>query len=652
MKRLALILTVLPCVVYAGVIVKTNGDRLEDVSIQSSENNVFVYVDEDGKQGSVPRSEVSAVLYDDGRYEEIKQEVVPEAAPIVITESAEDQAPTEDKRPAKENPAPAVAFEGEGKQYNVYAYGVYAGMGYFSGEKYEGIKVEYRVIYKSQKEEPEFQYLGTSPFAYVTDKMSENSFVGRGNPYLMNLIEPKPLIIPNDKDVKKIEFRLSKQGYKTVVVKPFKDVLIGCGPLLMISLDKIKPLGDNDIEEAPQQTAVTPVPVAAPIPEEPINVAEAMPAKAVAADEPIVEENEAVEAAPIEEEEEVVVPIAPVVPEKKARFSVDQQTLDFAETGGQKNVLVTADTEWTVSQKPDWIQTKKNKNTLTIICSANTRQSAREADVVLTDKGKQELVIIVAQDKNNDYINLSANIIKSKGKKSAYVVKVSSNKNWDVTTFPMWCDIQRNGEELTVTLEQNRSGSERQGEIEISSSSETVHQVIKVVQAFQHFLSISPMTITAADGKSGTATINVDTDCESYTFEDLPNWCSIRQQTQTSFILDIHDNLGGRAREAQCRVIAADQTALLTVKQGERLADLTVSPKLVSASQNGGVITIKVQSSSTWRIVNLPEWCEIKSQTDNDFILRILKNDTAEPRTATFSVSVSGVRENITVQQD
>lgn len=251
MKKIFFIVCLLiPSLLYAGIIMKKSGERLEDVSIKSASGDVITYITEEGEEVSLPKSEVSAILHDDGRYEEIKQESAPKQTVINSSEAAESSSAT----PQYNDYTPAPLEEGA-KEYNVWAYGVYAGMGYFSGKKYDGITVEYRVIYKSKKEEPSFVYLGTTPFAYATEKMATNSFVGRGNPALMNLLEPKPLVIPNDKDVKNIEIRLSKQGYKTVVVKPFRDVIVGCGPVLIISLDKIKPLKDGEVEDAPQIVA-------------------------------------------------------------------------------------------------------------------------------------------------------------------------------------------------------------------------------------------------------------------------------------------------------------------------------------------------------------------------------------------------------------
>ena len=189
MKRIFVILfALLPMLMYAGVIMKKSGDRIDNVSIKSVTDTEIIYTTGSGKKASVLKSEVSAVLYDDGRYEEIRQN--------------ENPASDSNTEVAREAYTPAE-LSPEAKEYNVCAYGVYA-MFYVPNSKYDGATVEYRVIYKGQKETPEFKYLGTTPFAYLTEKMYENNFTAKGDPNFQKLKELNPLIIENDKDVKKI----------------------------------------------------------------------------------------------------------------------------------------------------------------------------------------------------------------------------------------------------------------------------------------------------------------------------------------------------------------------------------------------------------------------------------------------------------------
>ena len=124
------------------------------------------------------------------------------------------------------------------KEYNVYAFGVYGVIGYFANTEYDGATVEYRILYKTTSEIPDFQYLGTAPFAYVNQKAYDNVLLAAFRP----IMKRKTLVIPDAKNVAKIEFRLSKEGYKTAVVSAIKDIIMGGGPVLMIPMNKLKPL--------------------------------------------------------------------------------------------------------------------------------------------------------------------------------------------------------------------------------------------------------------------------------------------------------------------------------------------------------------------------------------------------------------------------
>lgn len=240
MKKLILCLLVLcPFMLHAGIIVKQSGENIEDVTIKSITDTEILYVDPNGKETSILKNDVSAVLHDDGRYEEIK--TTTSNTPIVATEPAAQTA-SED---INQTPAPMADYNAEevdltdAKVYNVYAFGVYGMVGYFAKSEYDGATVEYRVIYKSSGA-TEFKYLGTAPFAYVTQKAYDSPLM-QTNSAFASLMSVNPLIIPNAKDVKSVEFRLSKHGYKTVVVKPIRDALLVGGLLMMLPMNKLKP---------------------------------------------------------------------------------------------------------------------------------------------------------------------------------------------------------------------------------------------------------------------------------------------------------------------------------------------------------------------------------------------------------------------------
>jgi len=74
----------------AGVIVKKSGERIEDVSINSVTDADVTYTSENGESITISKTELSAILYDDGRYEEIRVNKVSsneysESTPSIIT---------------------------------------------------------------------------------------------------------------------------------------------------------------------------------------------------------------------------------------------------------------------------------------------------------------------------------------------------------------------------------------------------------------------------------------------------------------------------------------------------------------------------------------------------------------------------------------
>jgi len=340
---------------------------------------------------------------------------------------------------------------------------------------------------------------------------------------------------------------------------------------------------------------------------------------------------------------------------KEIIFKVSKSYIEFPELGGEGSVEVTSDEAWSVSENPSWITTERTNNTLRIKAVRNERFSDREGDIVLSNENHVELRIVVAQARNSDYLNLSAQLIDdTEGDGGKYTIKVSSNKAWTTNVLPAWCTVENNGTTMSIHLEANETGAARQTKIEVSVPQSAVSkQVITVKQSPIHdYIAISPNLITSS-GKASVATIKVASDKAEYRVENLPYWCTVKQQTPTSFVLEIADNRGGAAREAQCRVtIAGGKSDQLIIRQEERLHFITVSPKIITASQRGGVITVKVQSSGAWRVVNLPEWCQVEEETATTFKLSIDANDSGYPRRAVFSVSTGGVRESIEIKQE
>ncbi len=222
---------------------ETSSSSDMDQIIAASEKVAFAIVGFGGSSSSYSSpSQTSRTSAGQGKVIEI------EAHDLV--NSNEESAPSSVKDNLATSPSSKVGPNVRG--YNVFAFGVGKSWPLYSySSKYNGTTVEYRIIYKSQKEMPEFKYLGTTPFAYCT----ENDF---GNIAMVLSIyrhvikDTKTFVVENADDVACVEFRLSKDGYETVVVQPSIDglthynntsvVFSSNAPVMYINLKKLKPL--------------------------------------------------------------------------------------------------------------------------------------------------------------------------------------------------------------------------------------------------------------------------------------------------------------------------------------------------------------------------------------------------------------------------
>lgn len=71
MKKVILfLLGFIPVFSFAGIIITSDSERIEDVSILHETDSTIIYVQE-GVEKSIVIAQVSAILYDDGRYKEM-----------------------------------------------------------------------------------------------------------------------------------------------------------------------------------------------------------------------------------------------------------------------------------------------------------------------------------------------------------------------------------------------------------------------------------------------------------------------------------------------------------------------------------------------------------------------------------------------------
>lgn len=202
---------------------------IENVKIKEITSQEVVYVDKKG-EAAIPRNQVGAILYADGRYETLPASVVDDNTAIDETDNDVEQ--TDYDTVEDTGYLSSESTDDKVVYINILAYGKPAMNFYTLDHNYDGTIVEYRVITQNNPD-PEFEYLGTSPFAYVTETEAKVISIKKET---VDFTEIRPLEVP--KDFQKIEFRLSKEGFDTIVVSPKVKIRFG-GKSFLLPLDKL-----------------------------------------------------------------------------------------------------------------------------------------------------------------------------------------------------------------------------------------------------------------------------------------------------------------------------------------------------------------------------------------------------------------------------
>ncbi len=121
MKRIIIIVSVLfPMLLNAGVIVKKSGEKIEHVTIKSVTDTEILYKTSKGGNASISKSEASAILYDDGRYEEIqtqKAAVIEDDEPQKSSSAMETSRNDEPKEKGEKRMIPQLCYKEASKVY-------------------------------------------------------------------------------------------------------------------------------------------------------------------------------------------------------------------------------------------------------------------------------------------------------------------------------------------------------------------------------------------------------------------------------------------------------------------------------------------------------------------------------------------------------
>ena len=348
-------------------------------------------------------------------------------------------------------------------------------------------------------------------------------------------------------------------------------------------------------------------------------------------------------------------------------------TISASNSKGETYIDVSANVSWSVkddTKNPDWLnkspKTGVGDGRVKVTWEANTGSASRTGNLIFSGGGITKTVKVVqGESTTSNYLNVTPsnkNVSSSSGKTT---FSVSSNVSWSVSDNASWMTVSpssgSNNGTVTANFTENTNSSSRTGTITISGSGITKN--VTVVQAGKsstgNFLDV-PASINVSKSK-GETYIDVSSNVSWSVKDDTkdPDWLNKSPKTGTGngrVKVTWAAYTGSESRTGHLIFTGGGITKKVAVIQGEGTTSnyLNVSSASKSVSFSAGNTSFSVSSNISWSVTDNAGWMTvspISGSNGGTVTASFTENTTSSSRTATITVSGSGITKKVTVVQ-
>ncbi|MBR2032463.1 MAG: leucine-rich repeat protein [Alistipes sp.] len=221
----------------------------------------------------------------------------------------------------------------------------------------------------------------------------------------------------------------------------------------------------------------------------------------------------------------------PFVPE----ITISPDELSFPVEGGEQEVAITANFEYKVSEKADWLSVEQTETGLLVTAKESKNTSERSAYIsIINEKYSITKTIDIVQEAWVPKIELAQQSVEAEFEPAQYTVAVTSPYSWEATTKNDWIVVESEtgiaGEEkLKFTTLRNEEEKERKGTITLKNSDYNLVAELYITQkAFvPDEMIVEPKSLTF-DYKGGTKEVAITANFE-YEYSTNADWLTIEK---------------------------------------------------------------------------------------------------------------------------
>lgn len=260
------------------------------------------------------------------------------------------------------------------------------------------------------------------------------------------------------------------------------------------------------------------------------------------------------------------------------KLEISEQEVVIPYQGGDKKIEVTSTDKWKIDGMTEWCNTDAfNAKNFIIQCREANNSTRSKTATLMVKSGSLYKSVKVIQEGRPEYIEVGAQSLSFPAKGTEDDITIESNANWDVTSIPSWCKIEKKDDGIHIIVSPNDKVMERTDDIVIVSPSKSV--TIKIYQgAGEEHLTLSQNNLVF-NSEGDVHYMKVYTDADSWFVGDYPNWMNVQRIGNDSIRIECGKNIpNGEPRSGSVQVRTDRQTAGVMITQSPRMAQDLIFP--------------------------------------------------------------------------
>lgn len=261
------------------------------------------------------------------------------------------------------------------------------------------------------------------------------------------------------------------------------------------------------------------------------------------------------------------------------KLEISEQEIVIPYQGGDKKIEVTSTDKWKIDGMTEWCNTDAfDAKNFIIQCREANNSTRSKTATLMVKSGSLYKSVKVIQEGRPEYIEVGAQSLSFPAKGTEDDITIESNANWDVTSIPSWCKIEKKDDGIHIIVSPNDRVMERTDDIVIVSPSKSV--TIKIYQgAGEEHLTLSQNNLVF-NSEGDVHYMKVYTDADNWFVGDYPNWMNVQRIGNDSIRIECGKNIpNGEPRSGSVQVRTDRQTAGVMITQSPRMAQDLIFPE-------------------------------------------------------------------------